>query len=314
MISEPMASLLDRNVIYVTGKGGVGKSTVAAAIGLAAAERGRRTIVCEVGAQERLSRFFRREGVSGAELELRENLWGVSIDPQAALREWLGTQLGSQRLTRMLADARAFQYFTAAAPGVRELVTITKVWEIAQQRRWDKKAAAYDVVVVDAPASGHGIAMLRTPRTFGDIARVGPIRNQSDRVWELLTDARRTGYVAVATAAEMPVTETIELQARLHRAIGRPLEAVVVNGVYPQRFSAPELELLESAATGDGTVGRAALASARSQFTRHRVQQAQLRRLRRSAEGAVATLPFLFQPELDLAAVEELGRELGRKL
>ncbi len=314
MLRGGVPSLLDRNLLYVTGKGGVGKSTVAAALGLAAAARGRRTIVCEVGAQERMSRFFRREGVGGQELELRENLWGVSIDPQAALREWLGTQLGSQRLTRALADARAFQYFVAAAPGARELVTITKVWELAQQRRWDKKSAGYEVVVVDAPASGHGIGMLRTPRTFGDIARVGPIRTQSDRVWELLTDPRRTGYVAVATAAEMPVSETIELQGRLHRAIGRPLEAVVVNGVYPQRFSGDELERLESVAGRDGTLGRAALASARSQSTRHRVQQSQLRRLRRDAEGTVATLPFLFQPELDLAAVEELGRELGRKL
>lgn len=309
-----MPSVLDRHLLYVTGKGGVGKSTVAAALGLAAAQRGQRTIVCEVGAQERMSRFFRREGVGGAELELRENLWGVSIDPKVALREWLATQLGSERLTRLLADARAFQYFVAAAPGVRELVTITKVWELAQAKRWKKGTRGYDVVVVDAPASGHGIAMLRTPRTFGDIARVGPIRTQSDRVWELLTDHRCTAYVAVATAAEMPVTETIELQARLHQTIGRPLEAVVVNGIYPQRFSGDELERLESVAAQDGTAGRAALASARSQAARHRVQQSQLRRLRREAEGTVATLPFLFQPELDLAAVEELGRELQRKL
>ena len=166
-------------MLYVTGKGGVGKTTVAAALGLAAARTGRRTIVCEVAEQDRMSRAFARHGVRPEqEVELAKDLWAITIDPSQALLEWLGKQAGGTA-GRLLGHSHAFQYFVAAAPGAKELITIAKVWELAQKQRWDKHNRAYDLVVVDAPASGHGIGMLTTPRTFGEIARVGPIRRQA---------------------------------------------------------------------------------------------------------------------------------------
>ena len=170
------ALLQDRRLVYVTGKGGVGKTTVAAAVGLAAAEAGRRTIVCEVAEQDRVSRAFRREGVTAeTEVELAENLWAITIDPTKALQEWLAKQLGGGAPLRMMTRSHAFQYFVAAAPGAKELITIAKVWELAQLSRWDARNRTYDLVIVDAPASGHGLAMLSTPKTFAEIARVGPI-------------------------------------------------------------------------------------------------------------------------------------------
>ncbi len=118
-------TLLDRDLIYVTGKGGVGRSTVSGALGLVTAERGRRTILCEVAEQDRLSRAFgKRDRIDDEETELADGLWGISIDPWAALRDWLAGQLGSRMLSRVLFDNNAFRYFAAAAPGVRELATI----------------------------------------------------------------------------------------------------------------------------------------------------------------------------------------------
>ena len=187
-----MAHMLDKTLLYVTGKGGVGKTTVAAALGLAAAQRGRRTIICEVAEQERFSRAFAREGVGATETELAPNLWAISIDPQRALEEWLAKQLGGGPLFRTMARSSAFQYFVAAAPGAKELITIAKVWELAQLERWDTHNRTYDLVIVDAPASGHGLAMLSTPKTYGDIARVGPIRRQADKVRDLLCDPSRS--------------------------------------------------------------------------------------------------------------------------
>jgi anion-transporting ArsA/GET3 family ATPase len=310
-----MPSIFDRSLIYVTGKGGVGRSTVAGALGLVAAGRGRRTIVCEVAEQGRLPGVFGRELQGPEELELADGLWAASIDPQAALEEWLRTQVGGP-LVRLLAQSSAFGYFVAAAPGARELVTIVKVWELAQRKRWKRGAEGYDLVIVDAPASGHGVGMLRTPKTYGDLARIGPIHKQADQVTRFLRNRRRTAYVGVALAEEMPVTETLEVDGALRDYVGSGLETIVVNGVYPRRFAKADMERLEAMArNGAPPAVRAALRAARGEYAWARGQQGQLRRLRRAAsEAEVVTLPFLFEPELGRAQLEGLSAELGRKL
>jgi len=303
------ALLRERRLLYVTGKGGVGKTTVAAALGVAAARAGRRTIVCEVADQDRVSRAFRREGVvPETEVQLADNLWAITIDPQRALEEWLGNQIGGIGL-RVLARSSAFQYFVAAAPGAKELITIGKIWELGQAQRWNKSNRTYDLVVVDAPSSGYGLAMLTTPRTFGEIARVGPIRRQAFKIRDTLADPERTGYVAVALPEEMPVNETLELERKLPEAVGSRLAAIVVNGLWPERFSAGDAEALRASADGVPAV-RAALTA----YERARAQRSHLRRLRRATEAKVVTLPYLFDAEIGLPEYEKLAGSLARKL
>lgn len=308
-----MDALRTADLIFVTGKGGVGRSTVSAALGLAAAAQGRRTIVCEVAEQDRLSRVFGRQPRTGTEeAELSDGLWGTSIDPQRALRDWLGAQLGSRTLSRLLFESNAFSYFAAAAPGAREFSTLVKVWELAQpERRVRSGAQSYDLIIVDGPASGHGLGMLRTPATFGEIARVGPIHKQTKRVGQLLRDRDRTTYVAVALAEDMPVNETLELERALPDAVGNGLAAIVVNALHPLRFAPGEPARLSQLAgrDGDGLVRRA-LSAALAEHHWAEQQQKQLERLRQAARAPLLTLPFLFVRELRVAEIRRLADEL----
>jgi anion-transporting ArsA/GET3 family ATPase len=309
-----MGSPLDKRLVLVTGKGGVGRTTVATALGLAAARRGRRTLVCEVAAQERVSSAFERAGVGYEETELAERLFAISIDPERAQEEYLRDQIPSRTLYRILVENRVFSHLAAATPGLRELVTLGKVWELAQLERRDARNSPYDLVVLDAPATGHGLGMLAAARTFRDAARVGPIARRADVIHTFVTDPERTGVVAVALPEEMPVNETIELRDRLRDELGLAIDAAVVNGVRPQRFDAADAERLAAAegAAGDATL-RAAVRASLAEHRRTRGQQAQVRRLRRALREVVA-LPFLFEPELGRDDVERLSRELERGL
>jgi len=308
-----MPVLLDKRLVVVTGKGGVGRTTVAAALGLVAARAGKRVMVAEVAQQERMSRAFRREGVGYSETELADNFWAMSVDPHRALDEYLGQQVGGT-LGNLLFHNRIFEYFVAAAPGVRELTTIGKVWELAQLERRDRRATPYDLVILDAPASGNGLAMLRAPRTFGEIARVGPIRRRADMIHNFLRDPKRTGVVSVALAQEMPVNETIEFHAKLREEMGMRTDAVVVNALLQDRFSAEERERIEAVNGNHGSPEvAAALRAALSEARRARGQRQQLARLKKEV-GDVVTLPYLWEPELTLGDFQRLADDLERKL
>jgi hypothetical protein len=307
-----MQSLLDRRLIVVTGKGGVGKTTVAAALGRLAAREGRRTTVVEVGGQSRAAELFgRAQGEHGEPVGLEAGLSALSIDPDRALLEWVQA-LGGRVPGRILTSSGTFQYFAAAAPGAREIVTMIKIWRLASAKR--RSRGGGDLVIFDAPATGHALGMLRSPETFSRIARVGPIVRDTGHVRELLADPDRTAYVAVAQGTEMAVTETIELQQGLVDATGRELDAVVVNSLLPRRFSAQELERVEAlGANGRRGPVAAAARAAREVHARGGYQHSQVARLRRHGFEVLA-LPFVWTPALDLDELEVLVARLASGL
>jgi anion-transporting ArsA/GET3 family ATPase len=310
-----MGDLLDKRLLFVMGKGGVGRSTVAAALGLAAARRGRKTIIAEVAGQHRMAGVFGSdEGEVLVERQVADDLYAISVDPEHATTEYLSLQVRPRAMGEMLASTRMFQYFAAAAPGLAELVTIGKIWELAQLERRTRGAGKYDLVIVDAPATGHGVAMIRTPKQFADIARVGPIAHQGRTIHSFVADRKRTGVVAVALPQEMPVNETLTLRDEL-KAAGLHIDRVVANGCYPQRFSARDADALRAAKSdGHGPLARSALRAALSERVRASEQRPQLKRLRDAFGEAPARLPFVFTPELDLEGLEALSHELEAAL
>jgi anion-transporting ArsA/GET3 family ATPase len=314
-----MASLLQRRLIVVAGKGGVGKTTLAGALGLLAARQGIRTIVVEVGERQHLPALLNRhathaEPQTGVEVKLGERLWSLSIDPDRVLADWLKA-LGGRVSARVLLSSSTFQYFVAAAPGAREMLSMVKVWGLtgAGGSKYDRgrgEEAGYDLVILDAPATGHALAMLSSPRTFAGLARVGPIAGQAREVSELLSDVERSGYVAVAQGTEMAVSETLQLRQGLREELGRELDAVIFNAALPRRFS--ELELRRIAAVdGSHPTGRAAVLAANAVHERARLQNNQLARLRRR-KLHVVRVPFVFQAQLDEGALERIADSLER--
>ena len=311
--------LLDRKLLFVTGKGGVGKTSVASALGLLAARRGLRTLVCEVDPKGDLSDFLGTGTLRFTPTEVRENLYAMSMDTEESLREYLRLQLKVPLLAKLGPLARTFDFIANAAPGVKEILTVGKLTYEVRERH-------YDLVVVDASATGHVVGQLASPVAINDLVKVGLVRNQTDWMIDLLTDPATTGVVVVTVPEEMPVAETIELIDRLRTETRIDVASVVVNRVLPELFArneealfdqlrAPEpTEVLERVA-GPGVGKVMDGAELAVELRRSRVPH--LTRLR---EHLPEGLPVLYQPYLFTRShgvrstariADSLGEELG---
>ena len=228
-----MTALLEHRLLFVTGKGGTGKTTVASALALFASTRGQRVLICEVDAKGDVAGFYEAPPTGFSEKELQPGLFAMTMDTEASLREYLKLQLRIPVIGRIGPLAKAFDFVATAAPGVREILTVGKLCYEVRERN-------YDLVVVDAPASGHVIGLLAAPQAINSLVKVGLIRSQTDWMVEMLSDHQTTGLVAVCTPEEMPVTETIELAERVRSETTVELSAVVVNRVLPELFGRQE--------------------------------------------------------------------------
>jgi anion-transporting ArsA/GET3 family ATPase len=303
--------LLRKRQLFVTGKGGVGKSTVAATLGLLAARRGLRTIVAEVSGRGDVPRLFSQPQPGPGERELVPGVWSIAIEPQRAMEEYLIDQLPVRAVADLLAQSRAFGYLAAATPGLRELLTVGKVWELAQPQRRAAGGEPYDLVIVDAPATGHGVGLLAAPRTFANVAAVGPVARHAHTIELTLKDPTVTGVVAVSTPQEPAVNETLALRDQLDSDIGMALDAVIVNALHPWRFTPRDAAALHAALDGEPPpAAREALEVALAEDRLIASERAQLRRLREQLAQRPAELPFLFVAELGLAELDQLSLEL----
>jgi anion-transporting ArsA/GET3 family ATPase len=313
-----MVALLDRRLVFVTGKGGVGKTTVACALALFAAERGRRTLLCEVDAKGDVASYLETSDTSFTPRQVLPGLFAMSMDTEASLREYLKLNLRIPVVGRIGPLARAFDFVATAAPGVREILTVGKLAYEVRERH-------YDLVVVDAPATGHIVGQLAAPQAINELVKVGLIRSQTDWMVEILSDPARTGLVIVTTPEEMPVNETMELAGRVAEETNVDLAGVVVNRVLPELFGRTEEEVFdrlcrpdESSALGQLVGGDPApvLDGARLAVTLRRTRAGHLERLRAGLDPQVHMLylPFLFTRSHGLRTIRQVALSLGEEL
>jgi anion-transporting ArsA/GET3 family ATPase len=304
-----MSTLADKRFVLVTGKGGVGKTTVCAAESLALAAKGKRVLVAMCNAKERLSTMLGAPPVGPDVAQVADRVWAVNIQPEKALQEYGVLVLHSRALARTLFDSKYVRAFLRAVPGMQEWSMLGKAWWHTTETRADG-SFKYDIVILDAPATGHGLDMLRVPKVILDVVPPGLLRRDAERAWALFRDPKACSIVLVTLPEEMPTTETLELAGAL-RELGLPVGRVVVNGVLPPLFSPEERAAL--AAVGPvkaESPGDAALAAGRDRAARESLQSESLHRLSQGLPAPPAFLPLLFEDAARLEAIRELAKRV----
>ena len=294
MAERAGASILDRRLVFVTGKGGVGKTSIAAALAELAARRGKRTLVCEMDAKGALAGAFDALPLTFEPRRLAPNLYGMAMNTEDSLREYLRLFVKVPFIGKIGPLARTFDFVADAAPGVKEILAVGKLSYEVRERH-------YDLVVVDAEATGHIVAQIGAPKVIRDLVQVGLVRDQTDWMLELLQDPEITGVAIVTTPEEMPVTETISLLDRIEPETGVAPSVIIANRVLPVLFDDDECdvvhrldEALDVLTVAAGKGATAVVRAAQINDARHQTGEGHLDRLR----DAIGDLPLVVVPEM----------------
>jgi anion-transporting ArsA/GET3 family ATPase len=297
-------TLLDRRLVIVTGKGGVGKSTVSAALALIGARQGKRVLVCEVNAQERVAPLLGAPPAGGAIREALPGVFTVNVRPHDAMREYGLMVLKFRTIYDAVFENRLVRYFVRVVPSLAELVMLGKILHEAKAE--ERGRPRWDLVIVDAPATGHAVQLLRVPAALVDTVPAGPLLHDAEWMEAILVDPARTSLAIVTLPEEMPVNEAIELDAQVRSVLGIHRGALFVNAMPEARFSPDETARLASLVAAPPPLGPAAQA-ARLQAMRAEQAARYLERARAALDLPATVIPFLPMTAWGRDAIEQVA-------
>lgn len=317
--SKPAAvgdSLFDRRLLVVAGKGGVGKTTVACALGLIASKLGKRTLIAEVDGVGRAAQLLgaHPEAV-GSAVEVRPGLCVMPVEGRAALAEYLELIVPVKRVLQAVLSSRIYQYFVAAAPGLKELMTIGKIWYEAERLDEETGKRLWDLVILDAPATGHSLQYLGMPIAAHEVFRSGLVGRESQRLVDLLTDPVRTALNLVTTAEEMPVNETVEMYEKVQSELGIGLGCLFVNRTHGTDLQSGDLTLLREHAEAAVDRQERALVKeiakrAEEELGWASINEMYLARLKNEVQLPTAEIPYMFTEEFGLEQIRQIAAQL----
>ena len=297
-------------LIFVTGKGGVGKTTVAAALAQHAAELGQRVLVIETASDGSLAQLFGHRKLSTAPQRLQAGVEAVHVDARQLVEEYFSRLLRFRWLSDRLLSSNTFNALTAAAPGVTEFLLLEKMLGWIEPGLMARRRG-YDMVIVDGPATGHAVKLLATPRRLAAMVAGGPIGKTARHLLALLADHQRTQVVLVSLPEEMAVRETIETQQALAVDLALHVARPIINRVFPRHFRAAEAERIEhDTSVPDGPVR----AAARFAIACRREAERHIAHMRRALGVSPVLLRQLFAAEVHAGDLRVIGRTLGRVL
>jgi anion-transporting ArsA/GET3 family ATPase len=303
--------LFQRRFAIVTGKGGVGRSTVALAMGLVAARYGLRTCVVQLHARDWNGRLFQVPGPSYQPVQLDPQLplYAANLTPAEALREYGQMKLRLRAVHNLVFENDVMRRLTAMIPGMNELLLLGKAWHMEAVEQRADGAPAWDLVILDAPATGHGVSLLRLPQVITEAVPLGPMAEDARAMHALLRDPQRTALHIVTLPQELPVSEALELCQQVQQTLGVPTGVLVANQVLPPAIRdhqrRPLMRLQQSTS---GLVHEVLTATVRYNQWRD-AQQAQLQRLHRHAALPIVELPHLLHA-VDRDGLEVLAGQL----
>lgn len=321
--------LFSKRLLVVSGKGGVGKTVVSSALGLLAARRGKNVLLVKMDDQGRTSQLFGSAPLGDQVLQLREGISAINLDPKTVAAEWIQSQIKIKRLVRHIVDSRLFESWFKVSPAIKEMICLGKVSSLVDERTWWRQTPVWDLVIFDAPATGHGLGLLRLPEQASKLL-IGPMRKNALAVQALLENPTLTGLVLVTIPEEMPVNEVVHFHDEARARTNVPMSCLVLNAAFPRRLQEASVEQVDAALASppgaaalhalfggrlDAPGARAALLAAAE---RNQVRGALTERYREELKTRVALplleLPHVFAEQFGFAELEQVAACLGDAL